>query len=240
MKVMILAAGLGKRMLPLTRHTPKPLLKVAGKPLIVFHLERLHRAGFKEVVINTAHLGEQIEASLGNGEDYGLSIRYSHENPSLETAGGIINALPLLGEEPFLIINGDVWCDLPLVSLLSCGQYLSDKHLAHLVLVNNPSHNTGGDFILDRSSLVDGFKDAFSLKNKATDAQEAAYTYSGICVLSPKLFDGYPAGSRPLAPLLRAAIERGNVSGQLYQGSWCDVGTPERLKELDQFLAASC
>ena len=242
MKVMILAAGLGKRMLPLTEHTPKPLLPVAGKPLISHHLEHLQRAGFNQVVINTAHLGEQIEATLGDGEKFGLSIRYSHEEQPLETAGGIIKALPLLGEQPFLVINGDVWSDLPLAALKSCGRFFENNHLAHLVLVNNPPHHPEGDFILDAGNALGGSDDAFLLKNKAlsskSGAVEKAYTFSGISVLSPELFDGCPLGSLALAPLLRNAIEDGQVSGSLYQGSWCDVGTPKRLKELDQFLSS--
>ena len=238
MKVMILAAGLGKRMLPLTEHTPKPLLPVAGKPLISHHLEHLQRAGFKQVVINTAHLGEQIEAALGDGEKFGLSIQYSHEEQPLETAGGIIKALPLLGEQPFLVINGDVWSDLPLSALKSCGHFFENNHLAHLVLVNNPPHHPEGDFILDAGSAFGTSGDAFLLENKAGGAVETAYTFSGISVLSPELFAGCPAGSLALAPLLRNAIERGQVSGSLYQGSWCDVGTPTRLKELDQLLSS--
>jgi len=242
LKVMILAAGLGKRMLPLTEHTPKPLLPVAGKPLISHHLEHLQRAGFKQVVINTAHLGEQIEAALGDGEKFGLSIRYSHEEQALETAGGIINALPLLGEQPFLVINADVWCDLPLAAPKSCGRFFENNLLAHLVLVNNPPHHPEGDFILDAGSALGGSDDAFLLKNKALKDQrvgaiEKAYTYSGISVLSPELFDGCPPGSLALAPLLRSAIKRGKVSGSLYQGSWCDVGTPKRLRELNHFLS---
>jgi MurNAc alpha-1-phosphate uridylyltransferase len=240
---MILAAGLGKRMLPLTQHTPKPLLPVAGKPLITHHLEHLQRAGFKQVVINTAHLGEQIEAALGDGKKFGLSIRYSHEEQPLETAGGIIKALPLLGEQPFLVINGDVWCDLSLADLKSYGHFFKNNHLAHLVLVNNPPQHPEGDFILDADSAFGGSHDVFLLKNKGlknkhVGAAEAAYTFSGISVLSPELFDGCPAGRLALAPLLRDAIERGQVSGSLYQGAWCDVGTPERLKELDQFLSS--
>jgi MurNAc alpha-1-phosphate uridylyltransferase len=235
---MILAAGLGKRMLPLTEHTPKPLLLVAGKPLITHHLEHLQRAGFKQVVINTAHLGEQIEAALGDGKKFGLSIRYSHEDQPLETAGGIINALPLLGEQPFLVINGDVWCDLSLASVTSYVHFFKKGQLAHLVLVNNPPQHPEGDFILDTDCALGDSHDVFLLKNKRVDAVEAAHTFSGISVLSPKLFDGCPAGSLALAPLLRSAIERGQVSGSLYQGAWWDVGTPERLKDLDQFLSS--
>lgn len=238
MKVMILAAGLGKRMLPLTAHTPKPLLPVADKPLISHHLERLQRAGFNQVVINTAHLGEQIEASLGNGEKFGLSIRYSHEEQALETAGGIIKALPLLGEQPFLVINGDVWSDLPLSALKSCERFFGNNHLAHLVLVNNPPHHPEGDFILDAGNALSASEDAFLLKNKADGIVETAYTFSGISVLSPELFAGCPAGSLALAPILKNAIERGQVSGSLYQGAWWDVGTPGRLKELDQLLSS--
>ncbi|MBL4608708.1 MAG: nucleotidyltransferase family protein [Pseudomonadales bacterium] len=240
MKAMILAAGLGKRMLPLTQHTPKPLLQVGGKSLIAHHLERLHRAGFKQVVINTAHLGEQIEATLGDGKDFGLSLYYSHEDQPLETAGGIIKALPLLGESPFLVINGDVWCDLPFEGFMSYGQYFDDEHLAHLLLVDNPPQHPEGDFILDRSRPVDNRKEVFLLRNKRADSEELAYTFSGISVLSPTLFDGCAAGSLALGPLLRNAIEGGKVSGSYYSGQWSDIGTPERLKELDQFLSLDC
>ena len=237
---MILAAGLGKRMLPLTDHTPKPLLKAGGKSLIVYHLEHLQKAGFEEVVINTAHLGEQIETSLGDGERFGLRIHYSRENPSLETAGGIINALPLLGDAPFLVINGDVWSDLALATLQSCSKLADGACLAHLVLVENPSHHPGGDFILDRQRSLEKRQGCFVLKNKGQTPEPCTYTFGGISVLSPRLFDGLSAGSRPLAPILRTAIEAGNVSGQLHKGGWCDVGTPERLNELDQRLSSAC
>lgn len=237
---MILAAGLGKRMLPLTEHTPKPLLKAGGKPLIVYHLEHLQKAGFEEVVINTAHLGEQIETSLGDGERFGLRIQYSRENPSLETAGGIINALPLLGDAPFLVINGDVWSDLALATLQSCSKLVDGPYLAHLVLVENPSHHLGGDFILDRQHPLEKRRGSFLLRNKGRIPEPCTYTFGGISVLTPRLFDGFSAGSRPLAPILRTAIEAGNVSGQLHEGGWCDVGTPERLNELDQRLSSAC
>ncbi|WP_166365990.1 N-acetylmuramate alpha-1-phosphate uridylyltransferase MurU [Pseudomonas akapageensis] len=220
MKAMILAAGKGERMRPLTLHTPKPLVRVGGVPLIEYHLRALHAAGFKEIVINHAWLGQQIEDYLGDGSRYGLQIRYSAEGEPLETGGGIFKALPLLGEEPFVLVNGDIWTDYDLGALRK-----PLAGLAHLVLVNNPQHHAVGDF-----SLVDG---------QVQDARPAvpSMTYSGIAVLHPRLFAKCQAGAFKLAPLLRQAMGKGQVSGEHFAGHWVDVGTHERLAEVEQLLA---
>lgn len=222
MKAMILAAGRGERMRPLTEHTPKPLLRAGGKALIEHQLDSLATAGVSEVVINLAYLGEQIPAALGDGHAYGLRIVYSREGDiPLETGGGIQHALPLLGAEPFLVINGDVWTDYPLQCL--CPPGLSPMGLAHLVLVNNPPHHPQGDFALSGGSLhLDG---------------DTCLTYSGIGVYRPELFAGVRPGAFPLAPLLREAMRAGQVSGEHYQGAWMDIGTPARLRELDRRLS---
>lgn len=222
MKAMILAAGKGERLRPLTLHTPKPLVKAGGVPLIEYHLRALAAAGFTEVVINHAWLGQQIEAHLGDGARFGLRISYSPEGEPLETGGGIFQALPLLGDQPFLLVNGDIFTDYPFAELR---RPLSG--LAHLVLVDNPGHHAGGDFCLD-----DG---------RVRDAQpgQASLTYSGIAVLSPALFVGCAAGAFKLAPLLREAMVGGLVSGERFAGCWVDVGTHERLAEVEQLLAAS-
>jgi MurNAc alpha-1-phosphate uridylyltransferase len=217
MKAMILAAGRGERMRPLTDHTPKPLLKAGGKPLIVHHVERLAAAGYRELVINYAHLGGQIEAALGDGARWSLHIRYSEENPALETGGGIYKAIPMLGAEPFLVLNGDIWTDLDL-SL----PRLRDGLLAHLVLVDNPPHHPEGDF-----SLSDGLVRSRSYPR---------YTFSGIGIYHPGLFRDCRPGAFPLAPLLRRAMDSGLVSGEHYTGAWFDIGTPQRLETLDQLL----
>lgn len=217
---MILAAGRGERMRPLTDHTPKPLLPVGGKPLIVWHIEKLAKAGFRELVINHAHLGQQIEKALGDGHQFGVSIQYSPEVEALETAGGITNALPLLGDAPFLVVNGDVFCDYDFVQI----PLLSESQLAWLVLVDNPEHNPNGDFGLAGGKIVD-------------NAQEK-WTFSGIGVYRPELFAGVVRGSKArLAPLLRAVMPKGKVGGAHYGGLWLDIGTPERLAELDQALS---
>lgn len=216
MKAMILAAGKGERMRPLTLHTPKPLLKVAGKSLIEHQINRLAVAGVRELVINHAWLGEQIEAALGSGERYGVRIAYSPESTPLETGGGIYQALPLLGEQPFILVNGDVWTSYDYTQL-------TDKALsglAHLVLVDNPEHHTQGDF-----SIVDG---------RVAMEGDVKYTYSGIAVIDPRLFNGCKPGAFKLAPLLREAMSKGLVSGELFSGNWVDVGTPERLQHAEQ------
>jgi MurNAc alpha-1-phosphate uridylyltransferase len=219
MKAFILAAGRGERMRPLTDHTPKPLLPAGGKPLIVWHLERLATAGFKEIVVNHAHLGSQIEAALGDGAQWGLHIQYSPEPPgALETAGGIAAALPLLGNEPFLVVNGDVYCDIDF------GRFLKSTADAHLVMVPNPAHHNSGDFSLDGARVI-------------TADGEQTFTYSGVAVFAPAFFAEVKPGSvMKLRPLLDAAIAAGTLTGERHTGRWVDVGTPQRLAELDQEL----
>ena len=220
MKAFILAAGRGERMRPLTDHKPKPLLEAGGKPLIVWHLERLAAAGFRDIVINHAHLGQQIETALGDGARWGLSIRYSPEPPgALETAGGIASALPLLGKETFLVVNGDVYCDWDFRQAAQ----LADRQ-AHLIMVANPAHHSGGDFSLDGERVI-----------HAQDEQ--TLTYAGIGVFSPDFFADVAAGCvMKLRPLLDAAIAAGRLTGERYDGRWVDVGTPQRLAELDREL----
>lgn len=216
MKAMILAAGRGERMRPLTDRTPKPLLPVAGKPLIVWHLERLARGGIHDIVINYAHLGDQIEALLDDGSAWGATIRYSEEPPgALETAGGIANAMALLGDQPFLVVNGDIWCDLDFTTLPT----LAAGDLAHLVLVPNPSYHPGGDF---------------ALASGRVRAAPPELTFAGIGLYRPELFAALERGKPArLAPLLAEAMAADRVSGQLHTGRWVDVGTPERLAALD-------
>ncbi|QER39487.1 nucleotidyltransferase family protein [Acinetobacter suaedae] len=221
MKAMILAAGLGNRMRPLTLHTPKPLLEVGGKPLIVWHIEKLQKVGVTEIVINTAWLGDKLVAALGDGSQFGVTILWSHEGEGLETAGGIINALPLLGNEPFILVNGDVWTTMDFAPLLDIG--LGAKQ-AHLVLVDNPPQHLKGDFILANDL-------AYTFEQEQLGE---ALTYSGVAVLAPQMFAGLEHGKRPLAPLLKEAMSAGQVSAEKLQGVWVDVGTPERLKQLDQ------
>lgn len=218
MKAMILAAGLGKRMRPLTDRCPKPLLPVGGKPLIVHHLERLARAGIRDVVINVSYRAEQIVAALGNGREIGVRIVWSHEPTPLETGGGIRQALPLLGETPILLVNGDVWCDFELAGLPAL-----ENDLAHLVLVDNPGHHPGGDFRLDTDGRVHA-------------VGEPRLTFSGISLLDPALVADQAPGAFPLAPHLKAAMDAGRVGGTHHRGAWVDVGTPERLAALDARL----
>lgn len=220
MKAMILAAGRGERMRPLTDVTPKPLLKIAGTALIEFHLQKLGKAGFSDVIINHAWLGQQIEDFLGDGSRYGISIRYSAEGEALETLGGIVKALPLLGEQPFLLVNGDVWTDYRFVT-----QTLPTQTLAHLVLVDNPSHRPQGDF---------GFRAPQVFATPDDARAEQALTYSGIGVFSPQLFADCKKGKAPLAPLLRNAMQRQLISGEHFRGHWFDIGTPERLRQVEQ------
>jgi MurNAc alpha-1-phosphate uridylyltransferase len=220
MKAMILAAGRGVRMRPLTDTTPKSLLAAGGKALIAWQLEKLARAGFAEVVINHAHLGHLIEAALGDGSRFGLSIRYSAESEALETAGGIALALPMLGAEPFLAINADVYSDYDFSAL--AGLSLDDR-LAHLVLVDNPPQHSRGDFALEAGIVREN--------------GEPMLTFSGIGVYAPRLFGGIPAGAKiSLAPLLRKAIAAERVSGEHYRGRWHDIGTVERLQALNLAL----
>jgi N-acetyl-alpha-D-muramate 1-phosphate uridylyltransferase len=219
MKAMILAAGRGERMRPLTDHTPKPLLTVAGKPLIEHTIGQLVSAGFTDIIINHAHLGQQIEDKLGNGNHLGANIVYSPEGEqALETAGGIINALPLLGNEPFLVVNGDIATDFPFTGLKNVS-----VDLAHIVLIDNPPHHTQGDFALDSSG-------------KVTENGNQRYTFSGIGLYQPALFSNTPPGKSKLAPLLRGAIAAKKATGQHYSGFWMDIGTPDRLQELDDHL----
>ena len=221
MKAMILAAGLGNRMRPLTLHTPKPLLEVGGKPLIVWHIEKLQKIGVTEIVINTAWLGEKLANALGDGSQFGVKILWSHEGEGLETAGGIINALPLLGDEPFILVNGDVWTTMDFASLLDV--QLGEQQ-AHLVLVENPPQHLKGDFILSNGL-------AYTFEQEQLGE---ALTYSGIAVLHPRMFAGLENGKRPLAPLLKQAMQQQQVSAEKMQAVWVDVGTPERLEQLDQ------
>jgi MurNAc alpha-1-phosphate uridylyltransferase len=220
MKAMILAAGRGERMRPLTDHTPKPLLQAGGKPLIVWHIERLAQAGFRELVINHAHLGRQIEEALGGGERWGVRISYSDEGKALETAGGIAKALPLLGDRPFLVVNGDVYTDYDFERLRSQPM---EGVAAHLVLVDNPPQHPAGDF-----GLADG---------KLVEQGEERLTFSGIGVYRPEFFASVAPGAKAkLAPLLFAALASGQVTAEHYRGVWVDVGTPERLQALDRTL----
>ena len=221
MKAMILAAGMGNRMRPLTLHTPKPLLEVGGKPLIVWHIEKLQKIGVQEIVINTAWLGEKLAEALGDGSQFGVKILWSHEGEGLETAGGIIKALPLLGNEPFILVNGDVWTTMDFEPLLNM-QLQND--LAHLVLVENPVQHPQGDFTLAANKAYT-FEQARSGEN---------LTYSGVAVMHPQMFVGLESGKRPLAPLLKQAMQQEKISAHKLQGVWVDVGTPERLNALDQ------
>ncbi|VVQ36844.1 N-acetylmuramate alpha-1-phosphate uridylyltransferase [Pseudomonas fluorescens] len=221
MKAMILAAGKGERMRPLTLTTPKPLVRAGGIPLIEYHLKALAVAGFTEVVINHAWLGQLIENYLGDGSQYGVRIQYSPEGEPLETGGGIFRALPLLGDEAFMVVNGDIWTDYDFSVL-----HQPITGLAHLVLADNPAHHPTGDFSLIDGQVRDGQPDAATL------------TYSGIAVLHPQLFDGCSAGAFKLAPLLRKAMADGQVTGEHLNGHWVDVGTHERLAEVETLLEA--
>jgi len=228
---MLLAAGRGERMRPLTDNTPKPLLMAGGKPLIVWHIENLVRAGITEIIINHAHLGAQIEAALGDGSRFGAQIRYSPEGVALETAGGIANALPLLGDETFAVINSDIYCDYDFAQLPAHAAALqASGDAAHLVLVNNPVHHPKGDFHLHNDRVI----------GSAPSTQHSALTFSGIGIYQSTLFATIVRGTKaPLAPLLRAQIALGKVSGEHYTGRWVDVGTPQRLEELDNELRTS-
>jgi MurNAc alpha-1-phosphate uridylyltransferase len=219
-KAMILAAGRGERMRPLTDTIPKPLLEIGGKPLIVWHIEKLAKAGSKEIVINIAHLGYMIPEALGDGSKWGVKLHYSDEQKGggLESAGGIVKALPLLGNEPFLVVNGDVWCDYEFDSTFELGEGI----LAHLILVPNPEHNVSGDFDLK--------------KGLVTSEGKARYTFSGIGYYSPNLFKWLEHGKRALGEVLRDTMKHDAVSGEVYDGMWRDIGTPERLEEINEML----
>lgn len=223
---MILAAGRGERMRPLTDHTPKPLLRAGGKPLIGWHLEKLASAGFDSVVINHAHLGEQIEAALGDGSAFGIRIHYSREAQALETAGGIVNALHWLGDAPFLVINADIWTDYDFRHLLPRFDAMCNHRaecLAHLVMVDNPPQHNRGDFSLS----------AHTVRSEG----DTMLTFSGIGIYRPALFAGMTPGEpAKLAPLLRQAMQHEQVSGEHYAGRWRDIGTPERLAALNHEL----
>ena len=221
-------------MRPLTDLTPKPLLQVGGKPLIVWHIERLVHAGITEIIINHAHLGAQIEAALGDGSRFGALIRYSPEATALETAGGIVNAMPLLGDKPFAVINGDIYCDYDFTHLPAQAVALQERgDAAHLVLVNNPVHHPNGDFFLQKNRILP------SLAGEE-EGLTTKLTFSGIGLYQPRLFADIARGTKaPLAPLLRAQIALNKVSGEHYTGRWVDVGTSQRLEELDNELSAS-
>lgn len=218
MKAMILAAGYGKRMRPLTDHTPKPLLQAGGKALIEYHIEKLRDAGIESLVINTGWLGGQLAEALGDGQRYGIPIAWSHEGTPLETAGGIKRALPLLGSDPFVLVNGDIWTDFDFQPLLA-----DHPDPVHLVLVDNPAHHPQGDFHLTDTGRL-------------RDNAEPRLTYAGIGRFEPALFADLPEGEARLAPLLRAAMADDAASGEHHRGQWWDIGTPERLDELDQLL----
>ena len=220
MKAMLLAAGRGERMRPLTDALPKPLVKVAGRALIVWHLAALARADIRDVVINLSWLGVQLRDALGDGRDFGVSIRWSDEGPvPLETGGGIFRALPLLGPEPFLVVNADIWTDIDFGRL-----QLPAEAYAHLVLIPNPPHHPRGDFGLEGDRVV--------------NRESERLTYSGVGVYSPEFFTGCSAGRFPLLPLLNRAIASGRLTGEVHRGQWCDVGTAERLASLSARLGA--
>jgi N-acetyl-alpha-D-muramate 1-phosphate uridylyltransferase len=218
MKAIVLAAGRGERMRPITDRIPKPLVPVGGKPLIAYHLESLARSGVRDVVINLSHLGAQIPAALGDGSRFGVRIAYSDEGPvPYETGGGIVNALPLLAPGPFIVVNGDIWTDFDFGTLV-----LDEGAHARLVLVPNPPHVARGDFGLEGDVVV--------------EREHDRYTYSGIGVYSPEFFAGCAPGKFPLLPLLKRAIAARRLRGQVYRGDWCDIGTPERLATLEARL----
>lgn len=219
MKAMILAAGRGKRLRPLTDNCPKPLLEVGDRPLVLYLIDALRTAGLGEIVINHAHLGEMLVRYLGDGAAYGVRIRYSPEPPeALETGGGIFQALPLLGKDPFVVVNGDIWTDYPFAALPK-----APGGLAHLVLVDNPPHHPGGDFVLQGAEV------------KTTGGPR--FTFAGIGVYTPELFKGCKPGRFPLAPLLRQAMGQGRVSGEHYRGQWVDIGTEARWHALHEHLS---
>lgn len=236
MKAMILAAGLGTRMRPLTDHTPKPLLKAAGKPLVQYHIDSLAASGINDLVINTSWLGYQISDYVENNSPLDSKIQVIHEETPLETAGGIINALPLLvanEQEPFfVVVNGDVWTDFDYSELLDIASNIPPSTLAHLVMVNNPPQHPDGDFYLSANGEM---SDIPPEQNKHAEK----LTFSGISLLSTKLFDNYAPGKRPLAPILRGAMRNQCVSGHKTSCTWMDIGTPERLQQLDRYILSN-
>lgn len=220
MKSMILAAGRGERLRPHTDITPKPLIQVGEHRLIEYHLINLANAGITDIIINTSWLADQIKATLGDGSRYSVKIVYSFEgDEALETAGGIVNALPLLDDEPFIVVNGDIWCDYDMSQLVRADL----THEAHLVLVNNPEHNASGDFALE-----DGF---------ISNSGERMLTYSGIGLYTPEFFAAIPPGKKALGPILRKKSDQNRISGEFYNGKWVDIGTIERLAQLRSFLS---
>jgi N-acetyl-alpha-D-muramate 1-phosphate uridylyltransferase len=215
-KVMLLAAGRGVRLRPITDTTPKPLVKINGKTLIEYHLENCAHAGYTDIVINLAHLGHKIKQYLGDGSRWGVKLSYSPEpEGGLETGGGIVNALPLLGNEPFITINADIYSQFNLALLPN-----ALKHMAHLILVNNPNHNVYGDFNLNEAGLIDG--------------QKPSYTFSGIACYHPSLFNALSPGRFSVVPIIRENAAKNQVTGELYQGDWFDIGTKERLAEANK------
>jgi MurNAc alpha-1-phosphate uridylyltransferase len=229
MKVMLLAAGKGERMQPLTSHTPKPLLQAGGKSLLEHLIHKLAADNFTDLVINHAWLGQQVEDALGDGSKFGVHIAWSRETEPLETAGGIIKALPLLGEAPFAVVNGDIFTDYPYRNLRTA---LAAHHHVHLVLVPNPPHHPKGDFSLDSAGRL-------QLPTPAASSGGTTFTYSGIGVFHPRLFAGVTETKYPLLPLLKRAIHTQQASGAVFNGIWMDIGTPQRLKQLDQQLKAT-
>ncbi|MBL4583448.1 MAG: nucleotidyltransferase family protein [Pseudomonadales bacterium] len=245
MKAMILAAGRGTRMMPLTKNTPKPLLQINAKPLIQHTIEALVVAGVTELVINHAYLGEQIEACIGNGNWLGANVQYSRETTALETGGGILKALPLLGDEPFIIVNSDIWTQYPFKQLTS----LKSFRLAHLVMVDNPPQHPIGDYLLSvksghttgiisRKSLTQSEKIPPQQAQQSTDKNptKRALTYSGISVLNPRLFNGCADGKFPLPRLFDKYMAEGKIYGEYYAGQWSDIGTPQRLRDIQRIV----
>lgn len=223
---MILAAGLGQRMRPLTNSLPKPMLSAGGKPLLQYHLEALARTGVSKVIINLAYLGDKIREFVGHGEKFGLDVIYSEEPEPLETAGALLHAIDALGDEPFILINGDVWTDFPLDNLLQRG--LGEELDGHLILVPNPDFHPKGDFSPNLAGILEN------------NAALKTFTFAGISLLHPRLIKNYPNKRQkfPLGEVLRYAIERQRLSAEVYIGGWSDVGTPERLSILDKTLSA--
>ena len=219
MRAIILAAGKGERMRPLTLVKPKPLLEVCGKSLIEHHIENLKHAGITDIVINVSWLAQQIMQKLGSGENYGVKIRYSYEGEEpLETGGGILKALPLLNEEPFLVVNGDIKTDFPFEKLLNKDL----NSLAHLILVNNPPHNSSGDFSIGKDKTLEHISDS-----------SKKFTFSGIGIYTPELFENLQAGTFSITPILKQKMQHSEITGELYNGQWDDIGTVERLLEIN-------
>jgi N-acetyl-alpha-D-muramate 1-phosphate uridylyltransferase len=221
MKAMLLAAGRGERLRPITDSLPKPLVRVGGRPLIAWHLARLSQAGVREVVINLSWLGDQLRAALGDGREFGVRISWSEEGPvPLETGGGILKALPLLAPGPFLVVSADIWTDIDFARI-----GIPEDSRAHLVLIPNPPHHPRGDFALEDGRVVDRETDRF--------------TYGNVGIYRSELFDGFNPGRFPLLAALRRGMAARQVSGEIHRGAWCDVGTPERLAGLEKRLQAS-